>query len=157
MVIKRVWYKIGDAQSTNVRVDDESKSVECTYYIDDLKKQIRSENPSLSSVDPGDIYLFEFSRVDTANVNKKDDNKDNALNPGDPIPENTTSKNPLIVRVMIQEDSSRKRTKTLLSAATLIKKDIFEFTNRLGILRLHTQKLGACLADKHPFLQGARL
>jgi hypothetical protein len=36
-----------------------------------------------------------------------------------------------------------------------IEKDIFRFTNKLGILRLHTQKLGRALAKDYPFLNAA--
>ena len=33
--------------------------------------------------------------------------------------------------------------------------DIFEFTKKLGVLRLHTQKLGKKMQQKHPYLQRA--
>ena len=33
--------------------------------------------------------------------------------------------------------------------------DIFEFTKKLGVLRLHTQKLGEKMQQKHPYLQRA--
>ena len=35
--------------------------------------------------------------------------------------------------------------------------DIFSFTSRIGILRLHTQKLGRVLSKKYPFLSGTWL
>jgi len=54
-------------------------------------------------------------------------------------------------------DQKTVRETTYADGVYMIEKDIFEFTNRLGILRLHTQKLGARLADEYPFLQGARL
>ena len=36
-----------------------------------------------------------------------------------------------------------------------IEDDIFEFTKKLGVLRLHTQKLGEKMQQKHPYLQRA--
>ena len=40
--------------------------------------------------------------------------------------------------------------------AYFVETDIFRFTHRLGILRLHTEKLGAVLADHFPCLRMAR-
>jgi hypothetical protein len=44
-------------------------------------------------------------------------------------------------------------TKTCKDGAYFIERDIFEFTKRLGILRLHTIKLGKVLSAKYPFLK----
>ena len=43
--------------------------------------------------------------------------------------------------------------KTCKDGAYFIERDIFEFTKRLGILRLHTQKLGTVLTAEYPFLK----
>ena len=59
--------------------------------------------------------------------------------------------------VYTTSDQKTMKKKTYADGVYMIEKDIFEFTSRLGILRLHTQKLGGVLANIYPFLQGARL
>jgi hypothetical protein len=44
---------------------------------------------------------------------------------------------------------------TYADGVYFIEADLFDFTRKLGVLRLHTLKLGAFLASKYPWLRGA--
>ena len=50
-------------------------------------------------------------------------------------------------------DQQKINKLTFNGGVYFIEKDIFEFTKRLGILRLHTQKLGQVLRKEYPFLK----
>ena len=52
-------------------------------------------------------------------------------------------------------DLSSLQPQTYEDGIYLTEEDIFEFTKKLGVLRLHTQKLGKKMQQKHPYLQRA--
>ena len=51
--------------------------------------------------------------------------------------------------------NSRLNRATYADSVFFTESDLFNFTKRLGILRLHTQKLGKALAKSYPFLARA--
>jgi hypothetical protein len=61
---------------------------------------------------------------------------------------------PVVYTTADQKSTSKK---TYDDGVYFIEKDIFAFTSKVGVLRLHTQKLGAVLAGQYPFLQGSTL
>ena len=52
-------------------------------------------------------------------------------------------------------DLSSIQPQTYEGGIYFTEEDIFEFTKKLGVLRLHTQKLGKKMQEKHPYLQRA--
>ena len=52
-------------------------------------------------------------------------------------------------------DLSSLQPQTYEDGIYFTEEDIFEFTKKLGVLRLHTQKLGKKMQKKHPYLQRA--
>ena len=52
-------------------------------------------------------------------------------------------------------DLSSIQPQTYEDGIYFTEEDIFEFTKKLGVLRLHTQKLGKKMQKKHPYLQRA--
>ena len=52
-------------------------------------------------------------------------------------------------------DQSSMQPQSYTDGIYFMEDDIFEFTKRLGVLRLHTQKLGKKMQQKHPYLQRA--
>ena len=52
-------------------------------------------------------------------------------------------------------DQSYMQRRSYEDGIYFIEDDIFEFTKKLGVLRLHTQKLGEKMQQKHPYLQRA--
>ena len=58
-----------------------------------------------------------------------------------------------VVYTTVDQASIRKAT--FQKGVYFTETDLFEFTSRLGLLRLHTQKLGSVLGNVHPMLQGA--
>ena len=52
-------------------------------------------------------------------------------------------------------DQSYMQRQSYEDGIYFIEDDIFEFTKKLGVLRLHTQKLGEKVQQKHPYLQRA--
>ena len=52
-------------------------------------------------------------------------------------------------------DRSSIQPQTYEDGIYFTEEDIFEFTKKLGVLRLHTQKLGEKMQQKHPYLQRA--
>ena len=52
-------------------------------------------------------------------------------------------------------DLSSIQRQTYENGIYFTEEDIFEFTKKLGVLRLHTQKLGKKMQQKHPYLQRA--
>eukprot|EP00405_Crypthecodinium_cohnii_P022073 CAMPEP_0206482286 /NCGR_PEP_ID=MMETSP0324_2-20121206/38801_1 /ASSEMBLY_ACC=CAM_ASM_000836 /TAXON_ID=2866 /ORGANISM="Crypthecodinium cohnii, Strain Seligo" /LENGTH=677 /DNA_ID=CAMNT_0053960239 /DNA_START=158 /DNA_END=2191 /DNA_ORIENTATION=+ len=54
-------------------------------------------------------------------------------------------------------DQESIQTKTYKGGVYFTESGIFEFTNRLGILRLHVMKLGAALRLQHPWLEGSQV
>ena len=52
-------------------------------------------------------------------------------------------------------DRSSIQPQTYEGGIYFTEEDIFEFTKKLGVLRLHTQKLGKKMQEKHPYLQRA--
>jgi len=52
-------------------------------------------------------------------------------------------------------DLSSIQPQTYEDGIYFTEEDIFEFTKKLGVLRLHTQKLGKKMQEKHPYLQRA--
>jgi hypothetical protein len=59
---------------------------------------------------------------------------------------------PVVYTTTVDQQQSVLKT-TSEDGVYFIERDIFTFTSCLGILRLHTQKLGAVLQGKYPFLK----
>ena len=90
----KVWYKLGNEQPDRVKVDDDA----VVFSLKEAVKQRWGEH--LACVDAPELTVFAAGA---------DPSKDEPLDPGDTVPDGTTSKKPLIVVAPQQQQNHQNQ------------------------------------------------